>query len=263
MFLKSASFVAFVLCILGCGKENQGPNKGLESVNKESEIVNQEEPNSPEAGFERHLFGCEPWEFPLTETMGKRGTIMQFASQFRGGDPKDLGLARDLKWLSDLKPEECYYGAASCPAYPFICELPAAEPLTGRIVLAALKAKHFKSKYIKTLDATHIPFPGYHPTDGNGVVNDEIHNDFSSQHIFQARHERGEKLVDEFSGIHGVLKRFVRDGQLWYVLVHIAPERVEKAWFSRYVILFAVGKSPNGNRLVGVVTHQVCHNLCD
>jgi hypothetical protein len=91
----------------------------------------------------------------------------------------------------------------------------------------------------------------------------KLKDDFSSQHIFEARHERGEKPVDEFSGIHGVLKRFVHDGQLWYVLLHTAPERVEKAWFSRYVILFAVGKSPNGNRLVGVVTHQVCHNLCD
>jgi hypothetical protein len=38
---------------------------------------------------------------------------------------------------------------------------------------------------------------------------------------------------------------------------------MEEVWFSRYVILFAVGLSPNGERVLGVVTHQVCHNLCD
>ena len=30
-----------------------------------------------------------------------------------------------------------------------------------------------------------------------------------------------------------------------------------------WVILFAVGRSPHGPRLVGVVSHQLCHNLCD
>jgi hypothetical protein len=27
--------------------------------------------------------------------------------------------------------------------------------------------------------------------------------------------------------------------------------------------IFAVGRSPHGKRLLGVVSHQVCHNLCD
>ncbi|MCY7323706.1 MAG: hypothetical protein LH660_18365 [Phormidesmis sp. CAN_BIN36] len=94
---------------------------------------------------------------------------------------------------------------------------------------------------------TSIPFPGYHP----GTDNDEIHTDFAEQHIFE--HEDGK---DEFTGVHGALKRFVADGQMWYVLLHTTPVQYERCWFSEYVILFAVGRSTWGNRLLGVITHQ-------
>jgi hypothetical protein len=50
---------------------------------------------------------------------------------------------------------------------------------------------------------------------------------------------------------------------MWYVLMHITPEEYGGSFFSSYVVLFAVGHSLTGNRLIGVVTHQVCHNLCD
>jgi uncharacterized protein (TIGR02996 family) len=207
-----------------------------------------------------------PDELPFAEQIGTRGAIVTFESDFRDERCWDQGLMEDLRFLRQLEVGDCYYGAATCPLNPFACQLKSARsPLTGADVLAALRPVEFRSRYIKTLEATSIPFPGYHPGSGDGIENDEIHNDFTEQHIFQTDDEDNEQGddIDEFGGIHGVLKRFVVDGKLWYVLLHGMPEQVEEFRFSRYVVLFAVGRSPNGERLVGVVTHQVCHNLCD
>ena len=204
-----------------------------------------------------------PDELPFAEPIGTRGAIVTFESDFRDESCWGQGLMDDLRFLREFELGECYYGAATCPLHPFVCQLKSERrPLTGADVLAALRPRDFRSRYIQTLEATSIPFPGYHPGDGNDIENDEIHNGFAGQHIFQKESEDGED-VDEFSGSHGVLKRFVVDGKLWYVLLHGTPEQVEEFRFSRYVVLFAVGQSPNGERLAGVVTHQVCHNLCD
>jgi len=189
---------------------------------------------------------------------------MTFESQFRGKGSWEPTLPNDLRLLCELELGECAYGAGSVPVHPFICELrPQRGPLTGGDVLKALTARDFRSRYIQNLELTRIPYPGYHPGDGTGTDNDEIHNDFSGQYIFPKEDEDSDEEVDEFSGTHGVLKRSVVDGQLWYVLLHITTEQVAEFLFSSYVILFAVGRSLNGDRLLGVVTHQVCHNLCD
>ena len=85
----------------------------------------------------------------------------------------------------------------------------------------------------------------------------------SKKNIFEHRDEDNKKDVDAMSGTHGVLKRLVADGKLWYVLLHTTPEKVVGFRLSRYVVLLAVGRSPNGGRLLGVITHQACYNLCD
>ncbi len=207
---------------------------------------------------------CRPEELPFAEPIGTRGNIVTFQSDFRDGRSWNAGLMQDLRALSQLELDGCFYGAATCPAHPFIGELKSGQrPLTGADVLASLRARDFRGKYIPSLEATSIPFPGDHPGHGTGVENDEIHNDFAEQHIFGHGDDDSEEEVDEFSGTHGVLKRSVADGQLWYVLLHTTPEPVDEFVFSRYVILFAVGRSRHGDRLLGVVTHQVCHNLCD
>jgi uncharacterized protein (TIGR02996 family) len=217
----------------------------------------------------RDFFDCEASERPFTEPLGTRGRIVTFECQFRGEQIWQAGLAEDLQLLSGLELDECAYGAASIAMHPFICELATDRyPLTGADVLSALKARAFRSEHLAGLEATRIAYPGYHP----GTDNDEIHNDFMEQYLFVKRPEDSggpinqNEPVDEFSGTHGVLKRYVRDGDLWYVLLHIAPFHVPgdgRRGMSRYVILLAVGRSPHGKRLVGVITHQVCHNLCD
>jgi hypothetical protein len=64
--------------------------------------------------------------------------------------------------------------------------------------------------------------------------------------------------------VHDSLRNAVVDHQLWYVLLHsraglTSGRRNRGPW----VILFAAGRSLRGNRMIGVVSHQMCHNLCD
>ena len=203
----------------------------------------------PAEHLEKLTFDTDPDDWPLQEPIVRSGAIATFLSQ------ADRVWNEDAHHLARLPLEECYYGAASCPVYPFVCEVGStSSPLSGRDVVRAVKAKHFRSQHIASLDATHIPFPGYHP----GTENDEVHNDFRQQFVFP--HEEG---VGEFDGTHGALKRYVVDGRLWYVVLHTTPRPHGEFMFSEYVMLFVLGKSPHGDRCAGVVTHQVCHNLCD
>jgi hypothetical protein len=141
--------------------------------------------------------------------------------------------------------------------------------LTGRDVATSLRAANFQSRYLPTLDATYIPYPGYHSGSGAGVENDEVHNDFAHQYLFPSRDEEEEEdeeeaePVQESAGAHGILKQHVYGGRLWYVLLHGKPQPWEDLFLTNYVVLFAVGRSLHGDRLLGVVSHQVCHNLCD
>jgi uncharacterized protein (TIGR02996 family) len=207
--------------------------------------------------FEPYNFECEPSELPFQQEIGRRGRLVTFESHFRKESSWDAGLMHDLQTICAPSWGECYYGASSGRIYPFLCELKARHrPLFASDVLAALKARDFQSEHIATLEAASIPYPGYHP----GTRNDESHTDFAGQYIFhceQHRHRDTATPTDALAGTHGVLKGHVAGGQLWYVLLHAG------GWPSNYVILLAVGASPHGRRLVGVVTHQVCHNLCD
>ena len=207
---------------------------------------------------------CQPDELPFAEPIGTRGSIVTFKSDFCEEMSWDQGLMPDLKLLTGLELKECFYGAATCPVHPFVCELKSKRrPLTGALVLNSVRPRAFRSSYIKNLDGTNIPFPGYHPGDGTGIQNDEVHNDFNQQNIFEHRDNENNKRIDAMSGTHGELKRYVAGGQLWYVLLHTKPEKVERFQLSRYAVLLAIGRSPNGDRLLGVISHQVCYNLCD
>src|SRR5258708_8429443 len=165
--------------------------------------------------FRAHDFGsgfpCSPFVKPL----GLRGNVATFGSGV-GGDPSgSAGLARDRRLVAQLPGMglgACYYGAASYPLFPFLCECSGeSRPPTAVEVLAALRVKSFRSEHIQTLEAYELPFPGYHP----GTENDEIHTDFAEQNIFG--HERP---GDEALGHHGVLKKYVVCERVWYVLLH-------------------------------------------
>lgn len=198
----------------------------------------------------RTFFDGAPEDLPFTEPIGTRGWLVTFASHFRGASAHERELQQDIEILTRLDLGSCRYGATDAPVLPFLCELRAGRtPLTGVDVIAGLNARNFRSEHIPTLRSTRIAYPGYHPH----TENDEIHNDFAKQRIFE------KESATESDGAHGTLKRYLEGGQLWYVLLH--PTRHEG--ICDFVFLFAVGHSPHGGRLVGVVTHQVCHNLCD
>jgi uncharacterized protein (TIGR02996 family) len=199
--------------------------------------------------FHAHHFDTPPADLPFTERIGMRGKLVTFESQFRGEGRYDEGLERDVQFLSTMYVDSCSYGAADPPVHPFICYLASdTGVLTGVKILEGLKARDFRSQHIRNLKASRIAFPGYHPH----TENDEIHTDFMEQYIFN--HD----VWDESQATYG-LKDYVDNGQLWYVLLHPTRHNGLCGW----VILFGVGRSPHGKRLVGVVTHQVCHNLCD
>lgn len=208
-----------------------------------------------------------PGELPFREPIGTRGTVVTFESAFRGENAWQPGLLEDLAFLRGLSLEECYYGAASCPTHPFVCELAVGgRPLVGADVLAALKARDFRSQHIRTLDAAEIPAPGYQP----GTDNDEIHTDPAEQGIFPRPTEGADPDYDpanvaERNATHTALRARVTDGRLWYVLLHSRTVPKDMEWRDRHwcVVLFAVGRSLRGNRLIGVVSHQLCHNFCD
>ena len=203
--------------------------------------------------FQVESFGCEDWEFPCKEPLGLKGQIVVFQSQFRQNYKPDISLAQEINFLSSLNLGKCHYGAGDFPLFPFLCEsFEIHKPLKGIDILTALKPRNFQSEHIQNLEATTISYPGYQPY----TKNDEIHNDFTGQYIFER-----EKDEDVLKGIHGILKHFVMDEEMWYALFHTTPEQGTP--YSRYVLLFAVGQSPYSHRLIGVATHQVCHNLCD
>jgi hypothetical protein len=170
-----------------------------------------------------------------------------------------------------MEPGKCAYGASICPRHPFLCELAdPGRPLRGADVLAALRPARFRSP-VPTLDAEHLAWP-----DAHGERADEVHNDLSHQHLFTHPEELEdeeledspdrevlERLIAMDERAHDQLRSYVRDNKLWYVLLHTTPEEEDGVLWSRYVVLFAVGRSPAGDRLLGVVAHQVCHNLCD
>lgn len=184
---------------------------------------------------------------PFTEPVGERGQVVTFGSNYRNGAEWNEGLLADLAFLTGIEWGGCAYGAASEVMSGFLCDRPANRgPLTARDALAAVKAADFQSEHIATLDATDIPWPGYHPL----TVNDEIHSEFDEQKMFYR-----EGSPD--NGSHGRLRRHVLDGHLWYLLLHIGGRPCEM------VTLLAVGRSPHGNRLVGAITSRMCHNLCD
>ncbi len=204
--------------------------------------------------LEKMRFGFLGKRFPLHESLERQGRIVTFASQFGSDDTHDVGLALDIERLLMLKPDSCFYGSASYPIYPFVCTLrPGRQEVDGYHVLDALQAIDFRSEHTINMAKVNLPHPGHHAA----TDNDELHTDPRRQYIFGI-----EEQGDENRGNHGLLRRYVTDGRLWYVLVHGWPRKPQQDRHKN-VLLLAVGKSPHGERLVGVITHQKCRNLCD
>lgn len=169
---------------------------------------------------------------PFTEPVGHRGTLVTFESQYRAAADWSNGLLADLAFLAGVEWGDCFYGAVDYPISGFVCELPGTRVLLSD-VLSALKVADFRS-------------------DGVWPDTIQIHTSFIGQYMFEREGDGSEDV-----GAHGLLKRYVTGGRLWYVLLHIGGRPCDM------VTLLSVGQSPHGKRLVGAITSQACHNLCD
>lgn len=176
------------------------------------------------------------------------------------------GFESELAFLRRLQFPECTYGAACCPVHPFIGRMTAerTESQNAQTILDSLGVKSFRSQHIESLKPKRLPFPGYHPR----TTNDEIHNEFQNQYMFAKRfeddggdHFQTGPTSPEF-GSHGELRRYVRDSLLWYVLLQSWKGSADNSR-NRWIVLFAVGVAPNNRTIIGCVSHQLCHNLCD
>ena len=217
-----------------------------------------------------HLtFGTAEEYYPLDEAIFLSSGIAAFESQLDRISSEES----DVEFLSSLPRMEVYYGAQTPEIYPFlVIPSEAIQSLpTARNVLHLLKASSFESEHIENLDEASLPFPGYHPN----TKNDEIHSDGNEQNLFAKDPPDEDELENlkydesalsagnESRNYHQRLRDYVLDQHLYYVLVHTVPQKHGDYEFSDYVILFAVGVSPGTGNLVGVVSYQVCHNLCD
>jgi len=185
----------------------------------------------------------DPSEFeegdPFLQPIGRRGRIVVFETQYRTASAWNEGLLADCGFLTGIDWGECVYTENQCPMNGFMCDISTGvSPLTARNVLGAIKAS-FRSTVQSfgnaDLEATEIDIMRY----PEAVGANEIHTQFDAQHMFSsaAMGWTGEK------GTHGMLKRYVI-GRLWYVRLRSG---------AGYTLL-TVGRSPYGNRLVGVIS---------
>lgn len=200
--------------------------------------------------------GWNPKTTPFSEPLVLRGSIATFRNHFVGDQVDAVDVARDFQFIFQLQKlnlDECYYGAGSYPIFGILCDTPSLSgPANAKSILDSLPIREFKSEHIENLETTNIPYPGYHPS----TRNDEIHTEYQEQNLFPC-----EEWADENWWVHGILKKYVLEERVWYILLHDwdwLPTRKGPE-----VTLLTVGQSPLGNRLVGMVSHQMRRNLSD
>lgn len=190
-----------------------------------------------------------PYRDPIREPIGTRGPAMTFESAFRSTESLTPGLAEDLHLLRTMPPGECAYGATTCPRYPFIAEWESRTPEDEAGILNALRAADF--------------WRGTASASGS----DQIHTNPATQYVFPRAIDLDEDCSERQAAsarVHESLRDSVTDRRLWYVVLH---SRRNRSYGGNdrcpWVLLFAVGRSQQGDRLIGVVTYQWCRNLCD
>jgi uncharacterized protein (TIGR02996 family) len=170
-----------------------------------------------------------PNGFTFGEQMGTRGTIWHFESQYREADTWSATLVADAAFL-DTTFEPTYasdYGGI--PGGGFLCDaLPGTSPFTAKSVLAALKVS---AEYLA--DGQPIPERCF------------IHQNYEAQRLTHYDE-------DEMSGVHGELKRYVANGELWYLRLTVEEMQDPVGDYSLDAVL-TLGRSPHSNRLVGAI----------
>lgn len=205
-------------------------------------------------------FGMTDDTYPLNEKIILHSGIAIFESQLELIPTS----SPDYDFLSNIEFGNCARGACDCKVYPFICvpERPFTNIPTAAEIILELNVANFQSEHITNLHTSQIPYPGYHP----GTKNDEIHTNPNKQFMFDKENIKPEDAGNSVrlsQASHQALRSYVAENHLFYTLFHDNPKWSGKFMFSNFVLLFAIGVSPQTGNLVGAVSHQACHNLCD
>ena len=160
-----------------------------------------------------------PRPYPFTEPIGRRGRIVTFQSLFSAATDWNDGLLTDLAFLTSVEWGTCAAGFDKRPISGFLCELKTkSEPLDKADISAALKVTR-RVRITRRADVTAF---------GDG-------EDFAAE-----------------KPAHGELKRHVVDGELWYAdLAWYIPTPAGGPYSPSLSV--ALGRSPNGERLVGAI----------
>jgi uncharacterized protein (TIGR02996 family) len=164
---------------------------------------------------------------PFADQVGQRGTVCVFESQYRKAAELNDGLRTDLAFLTSVEWGTCRYGLFEEELRGVVCDLRShAVPPAPADIRAALQVSE----------------------------RGQLDQQFQEQRLFDTE--------GDYFGTHGSLKRYVQGGDLWYFscrLEHQPAELVEQG-FCHHVQL-AVGRSPHGNRLVGVLAYRVFNDV--
>ncbi len=201
----------------------------------------------------------------------------------------DEKYTEEVLFLSKFVPFDSYYGGSSEPAYPFICPFNGnSKNITADLILKSLGVKGLRSFFIPSLHEETLPYPGYN----YGTENDEIHNDPDEQYMFwsskkqqeaiselwrygdKEEYEHSINLLDENGrpkdkdslaniAAHEGLISYAFDNKVWYLVLHFWDLTTEPFRKGPRVLLISVGVSPSKEALVGYISSQSCHNLCD
>lgn len=192
-------------------------------------------------------------QLPFRDPIGTRGAVVTFESAFRSEECWDSPLMADLRFLRELRLGDCAYGAASCPLHPFVCELGIGDrPLTGVDVVEALKVREFRSEAELPLTATRISNPEGTYHEGS----DDLHTGPNGAPLFPDLSDHEYSPSSGEIAAHDSLRRYVRDQTLWYGRLYDHNQPSDWRDWCGWVVLFAVGASACGRRLLGVLSHQ-------
>jgi hypothetical protein len=158
---------------------------------------------------------------PFADQVGRHGQVNVFASQYRKADELTDGILADLEFLTSVEWGRSYYrGLDGGELRGFVCDLRTnGAPLTDSDIRTALGS----------------PMRG------------RLTQKHREQDLFEKKTEN--------AGVHGLLKRYVASRQMWYFETKL-DRPVSANFFVAHHVALAVGRSPHGNRLVGVLTYQ-------
>jgi uncharacterized protein (TIGR02996 family) len=165
---------------------------------------------------------------PFDDRVGTRGKVNVFESQYCEAGELTEGLLADLAFLMSVDWGYAPAGVFLADIHSFVCDLGTDNaPLMATDIRTALG----------------------NPPKGRLTQQFREQDMFVNWDPFNSGKEN--------SGPQGQLKRYVKDGQLWYFATRLDHQPDSARRYDGFEVSLAVGLSPRGKRLVGALTYQL------